>query len=92
MSTTDPLWRRFRYDVGLTLMKRHDGSYALPLEFPDADDLPNFERYYLGGHTYVVDDVEAAALLAAGYGDGLTALPVTTGYGSGAYGAGPYGS
>ena len=39
---------------------------------PSQDDLADADYYFLGGHTYVVSDEQAAVLTAAGYGDYLT--------------------
>lgn len=62
---------------GLNLYKLADGTYLLDAQ-PSNLSNPDPDRHewdtgvpvvtYYGGHTYVVDDVEAAALTAAGYG------------------------
>jgi hypothetical protein len=97
LSTYDRLWVHFHYNVGLTLLKRPDGGYDQPTEFPDADTFADYIAVYLGGHVYLVSDAEAANLAAHGYGDFLETPPIDPtdgsqgGYGVGRYGIGAYG-
>lgn len=86
---TDPLWSRFHFRVGQALLKK-DGFYTLSEVVTD-EDFAEADIGYLGGHTYLVSNQEAADLTAAGYADFLTIPPVRSGYGVGKYGAGKYG-
>lgn len=69
----DRLWGRVTYPVGIAVIKRTDGTYEQSL-LADSER-PDAAHVYVGGHVHVVDDAEAAALTAAGYGAYLTALP-----------------
>lgn len=54
-------------------VRKVGGAYVQSTE-TYAADLDAADVVYLGGHVYVVDDVEAAALSSAGYGDQLVEL------------------
>lgn len=86
---TDPLWSRFHFQVGQAVLKK-DGFYTASEVVTD-EDFAAADVAYLGGHTYLVSDTEAAALQAAGYGAWVSIPPVGSGYGVGKYGAGAYG-
>jgi hypothetical protein len=65
----DFLWTRVSYEEGLTVVKTTSGGYRQEaVHNPDADDV---DVIYSGGHVYLVDDDEAAALTTAGYGSCL---------------------
>lgn len=64
-----PLFSRLKLDVGVTVIKQ-DGFYR-QVRGPESADLDTADVIYLGGHEYVVDDAEAAALTDAGYGANL---------------------
>lgn len=93
MQPADPkrerLWEFYGFAQGISVLKQHDGSY-LQTAFPTTDNIDAALITYLGGHEYVVDAAEAAALTAAGYGGELE-ISGASGYGIGAYGVGPYG-
>lgn len=80
-----PVFGRLPLTRGVSLL-RASGIYT-QVEDPAAEAVEAAEAAYLGGHVYEVTDEEAASLTAAGYGDWLR----SAGYGSGLYGAGPYG-
>lgn len=72
---THPLARRlFRHfklrACGRTVLKI-DGEYAT-YDNPLDTDVARASEVYLGGHVYSVSDDVAAALTAAGYGDGVS--------------------
>lgn len=67
-----PLWSRVKFPVQYTVVKTTAGTYRQEIEHnPDRDDIA---VVYEGGHIATVSDDEAAALTAAGYGSGLTAV------------------
>lgn len=86
---TDRLWSRFFYDVGVTLVKQNGFYRQVPS--PEESELLAADLFYLGGYEYTVSDEEALALRGAGYGDRLTPIHASTGYGAGRYGVGAYG-
>lgn len=68
-----PLWSRVRFPVFYTITKLTNGSYIRETEHnPDRADVA---VVYEGGHRFTVDDTEATALTAAGYGANLTEVP-----------------
>lgn len=67
---SDSLFGRRWVDVGQTLLK-FGTSYKL-YKYVSSEDLTAADVVYLGGHNYIVSDVEAAALTAAGYGAQLS--------------------
>jgi hypothetical protein len=69
VDATDFLWSRVSYQEGQTVLKMTDGSYrTVAVVDPD---LAGVAVTYLGGHVHTIDDTEAAALTAAGYGEYL---------------------
>lgn len=56
---------------GMSVLKDAQGNYQL-LTYPTTDDIAAATAVYLGGHEYVIDSTEAAALTAAGYGSYIT--------------------
>jgi hypothetical protein len=66
----DFLFSRVTYDEGVTVVKTLTGGYRQE-QFHDTNKA-DIAVVYLGGHVYPVDDAEAAALTAAGYGANLT--------------------
>lgn len=56
---------------GVSLLKNQDGSYTL-VDGPTGLQMDAAAYTYLGGHIYDITDDEAAALIAAGYGDGVS--------------------
>lgn len=67
---TDSLFGRRWVDVGQTLLKT-GLSYKL-YKYVSAEAIDAADIVYLGGHSYIVNDTEAAELIAAGYGAQLT--------------------
>ncbi|MGZ4519165.1 MAG: hypothetical protein ACXVGA_00945 [Mycobacteriaceae bacterium] len=61
----DRLFSRLTYPVGYAVLKTN-GFYTL-VRNPDAESIASADVAYLGGHTYLVSDQEAADLTAAGY-------------------------
>lgn len=65
------LWRRYSArPVGRTVLKIN-GTYGV-YDTPTIDQVASASEVYQGGHVYEVDDATAAALTAAGFGDGLS--------------------
>lgn len=73
LSDSDPLLRRYSYHVGVSVLGDAQGSYRM-VETPSEDELTAARRVFLGGHVYLVSDLEADALRASGFGDGLVFL------------------
>lgn len=65
--TTDPLFRRMSFTVGVSLLKEA-GIYRQVVD-PTAEEVEAADVAYLGGHAYGVDEHERQALIDAGYGD-----------------------
>ena len=57
---------------GITLLVT--GTTVTQNRTPSQDDLAAADAYYLGGHTYTLDDTEAQVLINAGYSEYLTQL------------------
>lgn len=55
---------------GVTLLVT--GSVVTATLVPYQDDMSAADAVYLGGHEYVLDEVDAQVLIDAGYGDYLT--------------------
>lgn len=94
----DPLWSRFHFQVGQAVLKK-DGFYTASEVVTD-EDFAAADIGYLGGHSYLVSDSEAADLQAAGYSQWVRlyvpdVTPPTNDdppeYGAGSYGTGTYG-
>ena len=66
----DPLWSRVKFNEGYAVVKRTDGSYEQTLVVDRSR--PDAAFIYTGGHVHLIDDAEAVALTAAGYGSFLT--------------------
>lgn len=86
LSDTHPFYRRVPYYVGTTVLKE-DGVYRQVVGDVLPEEIDAADMVYLGGHEYVVDENEAAELIAAGYGIYIK----YSGFGSGFYGMGYYG-
>lgn len=65
-----PLWRRVKLDLAWTVVKE-SGAYRQVRNVSD-DVLAAADAAYPGGRAYPVDPDEAAALMAAGYGEWVT--------------------
>ena len=57
---------------GITLLVT--GTTVTQNRTPSQDDLAAADAYYLGGHTYTLDDTAAQVLINAGYSEYLTLL------------------
>lgn len=68
-----PLWSRVKLPEAQHVIKYESGAYATRNTY-DPDE-SGVAHVYMGGHVHTVDDAEAAALTAAGYGDLLTVIP-----------------
>lgn len=66
------LFQFFQQDRGVTVV--FDGTEFWEMRYPSEDTLKAAEAYFIGGHEYTVDDVTAAKLMTAGYGDYLTEI------------------
>jgi hypothetical protein len=87
----DVFWRHFTQKRSTSILKT--GSSYVEVPGPSDEQITAADIAYLGGHVYTVDDTEAAALTAAGYGAGLDFVPSSDDatYGGGTYGEGTYG-
>jgi hypothetical protein len=47
------------------------GTTVVANRTPSQDDLANADTYYLGGHVYILDEIQAQILIDAGYGSYL---------------------
>jgi len=65
VDTGHRLFNRMRFRKGLSVLKIDD-EY-LETRYPSQDELALCSLYYMGGHSYIVSDSEAADLTAAGY-------------------------
>lgn len=65
MDTTDPLFRRLKINVGLSVLKT--AGFYTTVESPSPEDIAAADIAYLGGRVYPISPDEAAALTAAGY-------------------------
>lgn len=68
---TQPLTSRINYPTGATVLKS-GGFYTTRWDAPSQADINSADIVYLGGHSYIVSQAEAAALTAAGYGSNIT--------------------
>jgi hypothetical protein len=59
------LFGRYRINRGVSVYK-YAGEYY-EMRYPTEDDINTYATFYVGGHEYIVDDAEAADLIAAGY-------------------------
>lgn len=67
------LFRHYRgIPVGITVIRRQNGTYYQK-QYPTHEELQAAAAYYLGGSVYQITEQEAADLIAAGYGSGITA-------------------
>lgn len=85
--SSDHFFGRYSIPVGQSVVKL-DGTYRVT-PYPWLGDIADLEQgvdYFLGGRTYVISEAVATALEI----DGFTVD--ASGYGSGAFGYGPYGS
>lgn len=61
-------------DVGRGITLLVTGTTVAENRTPSQDDLAAADVYYLGGHTYTLDDTDAQVLINAGYSEYLTQL------------------
>lgn len=64
------LFGRMSLKRGVSLLKEA-GAYRQVTD-PTAEEVASADVAYLGGYEYEIDDAEAAALTAAGYGEWVT--------------------
>lgn len=86
-----PFWRRDTDTVARSVLKLGDQQYVT-VDDPSNEQVAACVLPYLGGRTYEVSDLEAADLIAAGYGAYVVHVPNGLGYGAGIYGKGAYGA
>lgn len=72
----DRFWRRKLDTVNLTLVLK-DGRYST-VEEPTNEELDAADRFWLGGYDHLLSDTEALDLIAAGYGEFLSYIEITT--------------
>lgn len=85
---THPLFGRLTLTRGVSLLKV-GGLYRQVID-PSDEEIVAADIAYIGGHVYAVSNTEAAALIAAGYGEWVT-NPNARGYGAGKFGVGQFG-
>jgi hypothetical protein len=68
------LWRFYRADVGITVLKKQDGTFV-QRQYVDQIEADSSAAVYLGGHQYTVSAAEATALTNAGYGANISTVP-----------------
>lgn len=61
-------------DIGRGITLLVTGTTVTENRTPSQDDLAAADNYYLGGHTYVLDNADAQILINAGYSEYLTQL------------------
>jgi hypothetical protein len=61
-------------DVGRGITLLVTGTTVTENRTPSQDDLADADVYYLGGHSYTLDDTAAQVLINAGYSEYLTQL------------------
>ena len=84
------LLQRFRLPRGITVVQRLDGGFY-QTRYPAQIELETAERFWLGGHTHVIDETAKNQLTAAGYGSYIAEYYPPGSYGWGGYGDGTYG-
>lgn len=65
-----PLFSRLSVDVSLSILKV--GLSYRQVEDPNPIDITEADEFYLGGHTYTIDQATRDSLVAAGYGAYIT--------------------
>lgn len=71
-SGQERLFQFYKLTRGVTVYRV--GSNFSTVRYPSQDFLETVDEYWLGGHTYTVDNTTAASLSAAGFGDYLTEI------------------
>ena len=61
-------------DIGRVITLLVTGTTVAENRTPSQDDLSAADVYYLGGHSYTLDDTAAQILINAGYSEYLTQL------------------
>ncbi|MDT0442321.1 hypothetical protein [Streptomyces johnsoniae] len=87
---TDRLFYRVKLTRGVTVLEGPPGVFR-EVRFPDQDEIRDAYRWWMGGHTYEVDDDTKAALIAAGVATEDQFATPADAYGGGGYGSGVYG-
>lgn len=70
IESSHPLWGRYKLNRGLSLLV--SGSTVTLVQYPNQEDLDQYDYVYLGGYTHTISTAEAATLTAAGYGAYIT--------------------
>ena len=65
VNTGHRLFDRMRFHKGISVLKI--GDEFVELRYPSQDELALASVYYMGGHTHIISDADAADLIAAGY-------------------------
>lgn len=70
LETEHPLFGRYKLTRGLSLLVT--GSTVIEVQYPNQDDLDDYDFVYLGGYSHTISDAEAVTLTNAGYGSYIT--------------------
>lgn len=70
LETRHPLFGRYKLTRGVSLLVV--GTTVVEVQYPNQEDLDDYDFVYLGGRAYEISDEEAAVLAAAGYGSYIT--------------------
>lgn len=70
LETDHPLFGRYKLKRGITLLV--SGPTVIEVQYPNLEDLDDFDFVYMGGRSYSITNDEAATLTAAGYGSYIT--------------------
>jgi len=60
-----PLFSRYRLRKGVSVFKYAGEFYEM--RYPTNDDIASADVFYMGGHSYIIDDDAAQDLIDAGY-------------------------
>lgn len=70
LETEHRLFGRYKLNRGISILV--SGSTVVEAQYPNQEDLEDYDFVYLGGRSYEISDDEAATLTAAGYGSYIT--------------------
>jgi hypothetical protein len=70
----DRLHIRYGIHRGISIIQRQDDTFY-ETRYPAQTELEESQRFYLGGYIHLITDAEAAALIAAGFGDLIAQEP-----------------
>lgn len=70
LETEHPLFGRYKLTRGISLLVT--GSTVVEAQYPNQEDLDDYDFVYLGGRVYTISAGEATTLTNAGYGAYIT--------------------